>query len=93
MVENPPAIWKTGVRSQGLEDTLEMGTATPTSILAWKMPWKRSLVWYYPKGSQRIRTAERLAMSPLSVVTVKLNVCLNNPRSFENAGFHLVGPE
>ena len=39
MVENPPAMWKTGVRSQGLEDPLEKGTATPNSILAWKMPW------------------------------------------------------
>ena len=39
MIENPPAMWKTGVQSQGLEDTLEKGTATPTSILAWKMPW------------------------------------------------------
>ena len=93
MVENPPAIWKTGVRSQGLEDTLEMGTATPTSILAWKMLWTEATGRYYPWGSQRIQTTERLAMSPLSVVTVKLRVCLSNPRSFYNAGFDLVGPE
>ena len=32
-------------------------------------------------------------MSPLSVVTVKLKVCLNNLRSFYHAGFDLVGPE
>ena len=34
-----PAMWKTWVRSPGLEDPLEKEMATHSSILAWKMPW------------------------------------------------------
>ena len=33
MVENPPAMWETWVRS------LEKGTTTHSSILAWRIPW------------------------------------------------------
>ena len=38
MVKNLPAIWKTQVRSLGQEDPLEKGTATHSSILAWRIP-------------------------------------------------------
>ena len=37
--ENPPSMWETGVRSLGWEDPLEKGTATHSSVLAWKIPW------------------------------------------------------
>ena len=40
MVKNLPTIWETLVRSLGWEDPLEMGTATHSSILAWKIPWR-----------------------------------------------------
>ena len=33
------AMWETWVRSLGLEDPLEKGMATHSSILAWRMPW------------------------------------------------------
>ena len=36
LVKNPPAMWETWVRSLGLEDPLEKGTATQSSILAWR---------------------------------------------------------
>ena len=39
LVKNPPAIWKTWVRSLGWEDPLEKGKATHSSILAWRIPW------------------------------------------------------
>ena len=39
MVKNPPAMWETWVRSLDWEDPLEKGTATQSSILAWKIPW------------------------------------------------------
>ena len=39
LVKNPPAMWETWVRSLGWEDTLEKGTATHSSILAWRIPW------------------------------------------------------
>ena len=39
MVKNPPAMQKTWVQSLGWEDPLEKGKATPSSILAWRIPW------------------------------------------------------
>ena len=39
MVKNPPAMQVTRVRSLGPEDPLEKGMATPSSILAWRIPW------------------------------------------------------
>ena len=39
LVKNPPAIWKTWVRSLGWEDPLEKGKAIHSSILAWRIPW------------------------------------------------------
>ena len=39
LVKNPPAMWKTWLKSPGWEDPLEKGTATHSSILAWRIPW------------------------------------------------------
>ena len=39
LIKNPPAIWKTWVRSLGWEDPLEKGKVTHSSILAWRIPW------------------------------------------------------
>ena len=39
MVKNPPAVQETQVRSLGLENPLEKGIATHSSILAWRIPW------------------------------------------------------
>ena len=41
-VKNSPAMQEsqeTQVQSLGQEDTLEEGMATPSSILAWRIPW------------------------------------------------------
>ena len=38
-VKNPPVVQETQVRSLGWEDPLEEGTATHSSILAWRIPW------------------------------------------------------
>ena len=38
MFKNPPEMWETWVQSLGWEDALEMGTATHSSILAWRRP-------------------------------------------------------
>ena len=37
----------------GREDPVEKGMATHSSILAWRIPWQRSLMGYSPWGSQR----------------------------------------
>ena len=44
-----PAMWETWVLSLGWEDPLEKETATLSSILAWRIPWTRSLVGYSPQ--------------------------------------------
>ena len=38
LVKNPRAMQETWVRSLGWEDRLEKGNATPSSILAWRIP-------------------------------------------------------
>ena len=55
MVKNLPAMQETRVQSLGGEDPLEKGTATRSSILAWRICGQRSLVDYSPWGSQRVR--------------------------------------
>ena len=51
LVKNPPAAWKTWVRSLGWEDPLGEGKGYPThsSILAWRITWTVKLM-----GSQRV---------------------------------------
>ena len=49
LVKNLPAMRETQVRSLGWEDRLEKGTATHSSILAWRIPWTVQSV-----GSQRV---------------------------------------
>ena len=39
MGKNLPARWETWVQYLGWEDSLEKGTATHCSILAWRFPW------------------------------------------------------
>ena len=39
LVENPPTMWETWVRTLGWEDPLEKGKAIHSSILAWRIPW------------------------------------------------------
>ena len=51
MVENPPAMRETWVRSLGWEDPLEKGTATHSSILAWRIPWTEEPVRLQSIGS------------------------------------------
>ena len=48
LVKNPPAMWETWVLFLGREDPLEKGKATHSSILAWRIPWTKSM------GSQRV---------------------------------------
>ena len=48
-VKNLLAMWETRVLSLGQEDPLEEGTATHSSILAWRIPWTEE-----PGGSQRV---------------------------------------
>ena len=53
LVKNPPAVWKTWVRSLGWEDPLAKGKAAHPSILAWRSPW----------GHKESDTTEQLSLS------------------------------
>ena len=52
MVQNPPAMQETGVRSLGREDPLEKEMATPSSIFAWRIPWAEEPGAQQSTGSQ-----------------------------------------
>ena len=47
---------ETWVHSLGLEDSLEEGMATHSSILGWRSPW--SLTGYSPQGREESDTTE-----------------------------------
>ena len=53
-VKNPPAMQETWVPSLGQEDPLEEGTATHSSILAWRIPWTEEPGGLQSVGSQRV---------------------------------------
>ena len=54
MVENPPAMQETRVRSLGQEDSLEEGMATHSSILAWRIPRTEEPGGLQSIGSHRV---------------------------------------
>ena len=53
MVNNLPGVQETQVRSLSLEDPLEKGMVTHSSILAWRIPWGCS-----PWGCKNLDTTE-----------------------------------
>ena len=52
MVKNLPAVQEMQVLSLGQEDPLEKGTATYSSIIAWRTPWIEEPVWLPSLGLQ-----------------------------------------
>ena len=53
-VKNLPVMQETWVQSLGLEDSLQKGMATHSSILAWKIPWTEDPGGLQFMGSQRV---------------------------------------
>ena len=62
MVKNPPAnvgdIREKQVQSLGEEHPLEEGTATHSSILTWRIPWREELGRLQSTGPQRVTQIE-----------------------------------
>ena len=52
--KNLPVMQETQVLPQGLEDPLEKGMATHSSILAWRIPWTEKPGGLESMGSQRV---------------------------------------
>ena len=53
-IKNLPAMRETWVQSLHREDPLEEEKATPSSILAWRIPWTEEPGGLQPTGSQRV---------------------------------------
>ena len=53
MVKDLPVVQETRVWSLGLENPLENGMATPSSILAWSIPWTEESEGLWSMGSQK----------------------------------------
>ena len=54
MVKNLTTVQETQVRSLGLENPLEEGMATHSSVLAWRIPWTEESGGLQSMGSQRV---------------------------------------
>ena len=55
IIKNLPAVQETWLQSLGLEDPLEKGMTTHSSILAWRIPWREESGGLQSMGSQRFR--------------------------------------
>ena len=58
MGKNLPAVQETRVQFLGLEDLLEKGMATHSSVLAWRIPWTEEPSVLQSTGFQRFRHDE-----------------------------------
>ena len=67
VVKNLPAMQETWVQSLGLGDPLEKEMATHSSILAWRISWRWSLMGYSPCGCKESDTTELLNMHNLCI--------------------------
>ena len=60
MVKNLSAMQETCVQSLGLEDPLEKGMASHSSILTWRIPWTEESDGLQPMGNKELDTTEQL---------------------------------
>ena len=72
LVKNPPAMLKAWVQSLVLEDPLEQGMATHSSILAWKIPWMGYSQWGHKeldmtKHARRASLIAQLVKNPPAI--------------------------
>ena len=56
MVKNLLAVWEAWVPSLGWEDSLAVGMATHSSILAWRIPMDRGAWWATAHGVAKNQT-------------------------------------
>jgi len=58
MVKNSSVVQETRVQLLGLEDPLEEGMETYSSILAWRIPWAQKPGGLQSMGSKELETSE-----------------------------------
>ena len=89
MVKNLPAMQETWVQSLGREDPLEKGMTTPSSTLAWRIPWMEELVGYSPRDRKESDTTVRLtflcflSLSVMSSRFMSVVACIRTSNPFE----------
>ena len=104
MVKNLPAMQEIQVRSLGLEDPLEKGMSTHSSILAWRTPWTEEPGWdgggggYSPWG-HRVNLHQKtknfkneLAMLQIKNAKRKLHYTHNVERNHDFQGDLIIDP-
>ena len=67
LVKNLPAMWETWVWFLGWEDPLEKGTASHSSILAWRIPWTHGVTKSQTRVSDLHFTSIKIAPPSLAV--------------------------
>ena len=55
-VKNQPTMQDTWIQSLGVEDPLEKGMTTHSSILAWRIPWTEELGGLQSRGIAKNQT-------------------------------------
>ena len=60
MRKNLSAMWKNHIHSLDGGDPLEKGMATQSSILAWRIPWMKSLAVYSSWGHKKLEDWEHI---------------------------------
>ena len=68
MVKNLPSIQETRVRSLCWEDPLEKNMATHSSLLAWRIPWTRSLAGYSPWSHKESDMTAQLTFTCYNII-------------------------
>ena len=69
MVKNLPAMCETWVLSLGWEEPLEKGTATHSSILAWRIPRTEESGRLQSVGHEESDMTERLSLSQMPQIS------------------------
>ena len=64
MVKNSPAMQETQVRFLGWEDALHKEMTTPSSVLAWRIPWIEKPGGLQSMGCKELDTTEQLTLLP-----------------------------
>ena len=69
MIQSPPAVQETWVRSLGWEDPLEKEMPTHSSILAWRIPWTEE-----PGGLQSMESQSWTQLSDFTFTNKKFKI-------------------
>ena len=82
-VKNPPATQETWVQSLGWEDPLDKGTATHSSILAWRITWTEEPGRLQCMGSQRVGHKWVTLIFIVEKTNTKLLMCSSSQKEIE----------